>query len=121
MVNHILADVLKLMPLDTHAKAALQLLDPHLPLQRTSGESRCHVLSPNVDEPQVQLLRWRQVELIQSPFLLVSFRDLSPEERALDQQQRFMTDLTQELRTPPNDCEQESATNGSAEQSPQGR
>ena len=48
----------------------------------------------------MQLLRWRPVELIQSPFLLVSFRDLSPEERALVQQQRFMTDLTHELRTP---------------------
>ena len=30
----------------------------------------------------------------------MSFRDLSPEERALVQQQRFMTDLTHELRTP---------------------
>ena len=36
----------------------------------------------------------------QLPFLLVSFRDLCPEERALVQQQRFMTDLTHELRTP---------------------
>lgn len=100
LVNQTLADVLKLRPLDAHAKAALQLLDPQLPLPRTSGESRCQVLSPNGDESQVQLLRWRPVELIQSPFLLVSFRDLSPEERALVQQQRFMTDLTHELRTP---------------------
>ena len=58
------------------------------------------MLSPHGDESPVQLLRWRPVELIQSPFLLVSFRDLSPEERALVQQQRFMTDLTHELRTP---------------------
>ena len=100
VVNQTLADVLKLRPLDAHAKAALQLLDPNLPLPRTSGESRCEVLSANGDESQVQLLRWRPVELIQSPFLLVSFRDLSPEERALVQQQRFMTDLTHELRTP---------------------
>lgn len=100
VVNQTLADVLKLRPLDAYAKAALQLLDPQLPLPRTSGESRCQVLSPNVDEPQVHLLRWRPVELIQSPFLLLSFRDLSPEERALVQQQRFMTDLTHELRTP---------------------
>lgn len=100
LVNQALADVLQLRPLDAHAKTALQLLDPHLPLPRTSGESRCHVLSPNGDESQVQLLHWRPVELIQSPFLLVSFRDLSPEERALVQQQRFMTDLTHELRTP---------------------
>ncbi|QNI98372.1 two-component system sensor histidine kinase [Synechococcus sp. RS9902] len=100
LVNQTLADVLKLRPLDAHAKAALQLLDPQRPLPRTSGESRCQVLSPQVDESQVQLLRWRPVELIQSPFLLVSFRDLSPEERALVQQQRFMTDLTHELRTP---------------------
>lgn len=100
LVNKTLADVLKLRPLDAHAKAALQLLDPQHPLPRTSGESRCHVLSPHGDESQVQLLRWRPVELIQSPFLLVSFRDLSPEERALVQQQRFMTDLTHELRTP---------------------
>ena len=100
LVNQTLADVLKLRPLDAHAKAALQLLDPQHPLPRTSGESRCQVLSPHGDESQVQLLRWRPVELIQSPFLLVSFRDLSPEERALVQQQRFMTDLTHELRTP---------------------
>ena len=100
LVNQTLAEVLKLRPIDAHAKAALQLLDPQRPLPRTSGESRCQVLSPNGDESQVQLLRWRPVELIQSPFLLVSFRDLSPEERALVQQQRFMTDLTHELRTP---------------------
>ena len=100
LVNQTLADVLKLRPMDAHAKAALQLLDPQRPLPRTSGESRCQVLSPNGDESQVQLLRWRPVELIQAPFLLVSFRDLSPEERALVQQQRFMTDLTHELRTP---------------------
>ena len=100
LVNQTLADVLKLRPIDAHAKAALQLLDPQRPLPRTSGESRCQVLSPQGDESQVQLLRWRPVELIQSPFLLVSFRDLSPEERALVQQQRFMTDLTHELRTP---------------------
>ena len=100
VVNKTLADVLKLRPLDTHAKAALQLFDPQIPLPRTSGESRCQVLSRNGDGSQVQLLRWRPVELIQSPFLLVSFRDLSPEERALVQQQRFMTDLTHELRTP---------------------
>ena len=100
LVNQTLADVLKLRPMDAHAKAALQLLDPQRPLPRTSGESRCQVLSPHGDESQVQLLRWRPVELIQSPFLLVSFRDLSPEERALVQQQRFMTDLTHELRTP---------------------
>ena len=100
LVNQALADVLKLKPLDAHAKAALQLLDPQRPLPRTSGESRCQVLSPHGDESPVQLLRWRPVELIQSPFLLVSFRDLSPEERALVQQQRFMTGLTHELRTP---------------------
>ena len=100
LVNQTLADVLRLRPIDPHAKAALQLLDPQRPLPRTSGESRCQVLSPHGDESQVQLLRWRPVELIQSPFLLVSFRDLSPEERALVQQQRFMTDLTHELRTP---------------------
>ena len=100
LVNQTLADVLKLRPLDAHAKAALQLLEPQLPLPRTPGESRCQLLSPNSDELKVQLLRWRPVELIQSPFLLVSLRDLSPEERALIQQQRFMTDLTHELRTP---------------------
>ena len=100
VVNQTLADVLKLRPLDAHAKTALQLLDPQMPLPRTSGESRCHVLSRDGDGSQVQLLRWRPVELIQSSFLLLSLRDLSSEERALVQQQRFMTDLTHELRTP---------------------
>ena len=64
LVNQTLADVLKLRPLDAHAKAALQLLDAQLPLPRTPGESRCQLLSANSDELQVQLLRWRPVELI---------------------------------------------------------
>ena len=42
-------------------RAALQLLDPQLPLPRTSGESRCQVLSPNGDGSEVQLMRWRPV------------------------------------------------------------
>ncbi|MEC7392951.1 MAG: PAS domain-containing protein [Cyanobacteriota bacterium] len=41
LVNQTLADVLRLRPIDPHAKAALQLLDPQRPLPRISGESRC--------------------------------------------------------------------------------
>ena len=73
VVNQTLAAVLKLQPLDAHAKAALQLLDPQKPLPRTPGQSRCQVLSDNGDASHVQLLRWRPVELIQAPFLLVTF------------------------------------------------
>ena len=40
------------------------------------------------------------MELVQAPFLLLSIRDLGPEEKALLQQQQFMVDLTHELRTP---------------------
>ena len=95
-----LADVLKLSPLGASAKAALQLLDDQTPLPRTAGECRCEVLVSDGEASLVHLLRWRPVELIRSPFVLVTLRDLSPEERALVQQQRFMTDLTHELRTP---------------------
>ena len=38
--------------------------------------------------------------LVQASYLLVTWRDLGPEEQALRQQQQFMIHLSHELRTP---------------------
>ena len=100
VVNRTLADLMEVQALDSHALAARGLLDPGQSLPRSAGESRCHLLLPGGKSSPVQLLRWRPVELIQAPCVLMTIRDLSPEERALVQQQRFMTSLTHELRTP---------------------
>ena len=48
-----------------------------------------------------QQVRWQPVAILHAKdHLLITIRDLSPERKALQQQQRFMTDLTHELRTP---------------------
>ena len=97
LVNQTLADVLKLGPLDTHAKAALQLLEPQLPLP-DPGESRATVSQRRRIEGAVAALAPCGADSV--AISVGVLRDLSPEERALIQQQRFMTDLTHELRTP---------------------
>jgi signal transduction histidine kinase len=76
------------------------LLDRRHPLPKASGEGRCRIALNGGGQSASLWLRWRPVELIQAQFLLLTFRDLSPDEQALSQQQRFMTDLTHELRTP---------------------
>ena len=76
------------------------LLDRRHSLPNASGEVRCRIAFNDGGQSASLWLRWRPVELIQAQFLLLTFRDLSPDEQALSQQQRFMTDLTHELRTP---------------------
>jgi hypothetical protein len=71
-----------------------------IPYRTRLGKVDAVLRSTAVEQSASLLLRWRPVELIQAQFLLLTFRDLSPDEQALIQQQRFMTDLTHELRTP---------------------
>ena len=100
LVNQILPSILKLRPADARPQQLFEILDPHKPLPRIAGESRCYVMSGSEGETPLQQIRWQPVYLIDTPFLLITIRDLSAEERALLQQQRFMTNLTHELRTP---------------------
>ena len=100
LVNQILPSILKLRPADARPQQLFEILDPHKPLPRIAGESRCYVMSGSEGETTLQQIRWQPVCLIDTPFLLITIRDLSAEERALLQQQRFMTNLTHELRTP---------------------
>ena len=100
VVNRTIDTLFELEALDRRGLAARAVLDPQRTLPRERGEARCHVVLAHGERTSVQLLRWQPVELVQAPFVLLSFRDLSEEEQALMQQQRFMTDLTHELRTP---------------------
>ena len=100
VVNCMLDSLFELDIVDNHDSEARRLLDSQRSLPASAGKVRCRVVSRSGKQSSMQLLQWRPVELIQSPFLLLSFRDLSAEEQALMQQQRFMTELTHELRTP---------------------
>ena len=100
LANRKLDDLMSLKPDQVEAQSMSVLLDRRDPLPKTSGEGRCCIDFKNGEQSAALWLRWRPVELIQAPFLLLTFRDLSPDEQALIQQQKFMTDLTHELRTP---------------------
>ena len=100
LANRKLDDLMALKPeqVDGHPMSAL--MDRRYPLPNASGDGRCRIALNDGGRSASLWLRWRPVELIQAQFLLLTFRDLSPDEQALIQQQRFMTDLTHELRTP---------------------
>ena len=100
LANRKLDDLMALIPEQVDAKSMAVLLDRRHPLPKASGEGRCRIAFNDGGQSASLWLRWRPVELIQAHFLLLTFRDLSPDEQALSQQQRFMTDLTHELRTP---------------------
>ncbi len=100
LANRKLEDLMALIPEQVDAKSMAVLLDRRHSLPNASGEVRCRIAFNDGGQSASLWLRWRPVELIQAQFLLLTFRDLSPDEQALSQQQRFMTDLTHELRTP---------------------
>ena len=100
IVNQSLPSILKVYSSDSRANVLSALLDSRNPLPKIAGESRCQVVFESGEFSPLLMLRWQPVELIQEPFVLVTLRDLSAAEKALLQQQRFMTNLTHELRTP---------------------
>ena len=100
IVNQSLPSILKVYSSDSRSNVLSALLDSRKPLPKIAGERRCQVVFESGELSSLLMLRWQPVELIQEPFVLVTLRDLSAAEKALLQQQRFMTNLTHELRTP---------------------
>ena len=100
IVNQSLPSILKVYSSDSQSNVLSALLDSRKPLPKIAGERRCQVVFESGELSSLLMLRWQPVELIQEPFVLVTLRDLSAAEKALLQQQRFMTNLTHELRTP---------------------
>lgn len=75
-------------------------LHPNRSLPAAMGDERLDLLLPEGRHLETRQVRWTPVATVQSPHLLVTIRDLTPEQRALQQQKNFMTELTHELRTP---------------------
>ena len=75
-------------------------LHPEASLPVAMGEERLDLLLPDDRQLETRQVRWTPVATVQSPHLLVTIRDLTPEQQALQQQTTFMTALTHELRTP---------------------
>ena len=100
MVNCRLDSLIELDVVDHRSSEVKGLLNSESPLPLSAGEVRCRVVRGSGRQSPIQLPQWRPVEQIQSPFVLLSFRDLSAEEQALMQQQCFMKELTHGLRTP---------------------
>ena len=75
-------------------------LHPNSSLPAAMGDERLDLLLPEGRHLETRQVRWTPVATVQSPHLLLTIRDLTPEQRALQQQKNFMTELTHELRTP---------------------
>ena len=99
VMNRQLADLLTLTS-EQGSQPATALLDPGVALPARPDQGRYRLSRPDGSLSSIQRVQWQPVELVRAPFLLISLRDLGPEEKALQQQQQFMVDLTHELRTP---------------------
>lgn len=100
VMNRALMDLVQFRHPDGEWIAAdhpLQCRGETLPME---GAERFELLLSSGQATAIQEVRWKPVEMIQAPHLLITIRDLSPEQKALQQQQQFMTNLTHELRTP---------------------
>ena len=76
-------------------------LHPCQPLALAEAEDCLNLTLTSGGQITDQQVRWQPVAILHAKdHLLITIRDLSPERKALQQQQRFMTDLTHELRTP---------------------
>ena len=76
-------------------------LHPCQPLALAEAEDCLNLTLTSGNQITDQQVRWQPVAILHAKdHLLITIRDLSPERKALQQQQRFMTDLTHELRTP---------------------
>jgi len=79
--------------------------EPAHPLCRmkmADGDDRYLLLQPDQtsDGSEAHRVRWRRVTEVPGGFVLITFTNLGPAERALLQQQRLINQLAHELRTP---------------------
>ena len=100
VVNRDLRDLISRLVPNESGQESPALMDPHVLLPSTSDQGRFVLELADGRRTDHQLVRWKPVELLQASYLLVTWRDLGPEEQALRQQQQFMVDLSHELRTP---------------------
>ena len=105
MVGKPLEALLRLRHLD---QRLLTLSDPHHPLNQAKlGEGQASLLVQAIvadvgDEPDVlqRIVSWRPISELGGVFTLLTFRDLEPLEKSLQQQRAFINTLAHELRTP---------------------
>ena len=100
VVNRDLRDLISRLVPNESGQESPALMDPHVQLPSASDQGRFVLELADGRRTDHQLVRWKPVELVQASYLLVTWRDLGPEEQALRQQQQFMVDLSHELRTP---------------------
>ena len=82
---------------------AMPLDSKTLFLNQKGGNKRLRVtgINPNPDhKAPLNTVSWETITNTNDPFHLVSFRDLDPIERALEQERLFVQQLAHELRTP---------------------
>ena len=105
VVGKPLEALLRLRHLD---QRLLTLSDPHHPLNQAKlGEGQASLLVQAIvaragDEPDVlqRMVSWRPISELGGVFTLLTFRDLEPLEKSLQQQRAFINNLAHELRTP---------------------
>ena len=100
VVNRDLGHLIRGLVPDESMQDPPPLMDPQVLLPSTSGQGRFVLELSDGRRTDHQLVVWKPVELVQASYLLVTWRDLGPEEQALMQQRQFMVHLSHELRTP---------------------
>lgn len=94
-----------LVQLATPAGHPISENEPAHPLSRmklANGDDRYLLLQPGQASGPLEAhrVRWRRVTEVPGGFVLITFANLGPAERALLQQQRLINQLAHELRTP---------------------
>ena len=100
VVNRDLGDLIRRLVPDESKQDPPPLMDPQARLPSTSDQGRFVLELTDGRRTDHQLVVWKPIALMQASYLLVTWRDLGPEEQALRQQQQFMVHLSHELRTP---------------------
>lgn len=100
VVNRDLGDLIRRLVPDESKQDPPPLMDPQARLPSTSDQGRFVLELTDGRRTDHQWVVWKPIVLVQASYLLVTWRDLGPEEQALRQQQQFMIHLSHELRTP---------------------
>ena len=100
VVNRDLGDLIRRLVPAESMQDPPPLMDPQVRLPSTSDQGRFVLELTDGRRTDHQLVVWKPIALMQASYLLVTWRDLGPEEQALRQQQQFMVHLSHELRTP---------------------
>ena len=100
MISRPLSDLMQLCSQNGESADANNLLISQSKLSDIRGEGSYCISLPSGKITDFKSVYWRTVDLINDKFLMITVTEPSFEHQNLFQQEKFMTNLTHELRTP---------------------